>query len=94
MIGLIVISLTFLGLVILFSALQAMHIQPTVLRRKQLIRMVLATLAGGVEMLVDLAGLGKYTLVLDGGALLQLGLVLVPGRGVKVNGRQTSKSTR
>ena len=88
LIGLIVISLTFLGLVILFSASQAMHTEPTVLLRKQLIWLVLATLAGGVAMLIDLAVLRQYTLVLAGGALLMLLLVLVPGLGVKVNGAQ------
>jgi cell division protein FtsW len=87
-IGLIVIALTFLGLVILFSASQAMHSDPTVLLRKQLIWLVIATLAGGVAMIVNLAVLRDYAFVLAGGAVLLLILVLVPGIGVTVNGAQ------
>ena len=87
-ISLIVISLTFLGLVILFSASQAMHADPTVLLRKQLIWLVIATLAGGVAMIVNLTALRDYAFILAGGAVLLLILVLVPGIGVTVNGAQ------
>jgi len=87
-IALSVISLTFLGLVVLFSASQAMHSDPTVLLRKQLIWLVIATLAGGVAMLVNLAALRDYAYILAGGAVLLLVLVLIPGIGVTVNGAQ------
>ena len=87
-IGLIVIALTFLGLVILFSASQAMHSDPTVLLRKQLIWLVIATLAGGLAMMVNLAVLRDYVFILAGGAVLLLVLVLIPGIGVTVNGAQ------
>jgi cell division protein FtsW len=87
-IGLIVISLTFLGLVILFSASQAMHDDPTVLLRKQLIWLGLAVVAGGISMVVNLDALRPYAYILAGGAVLLLVVVLVPGIGVRVNGAQ------
>jgi len=87
-IALIIISLTFLGLVVLFSASQAMHSDPTVLLRKQLIWLVIATLSGGLAMVVNLAALRDYAYILAGGAVLLLVLVLIPGIGVTVNGAQ------
>jgi cell division protein FtsW len=87
-IALVVISLTFLGLVVLFSASQAMHSDPTVLLRKQLIWLVVAALSGGLAMVVNLAALRDYAYILAGGAVLLLILVLVPGIGVTVNGAQ------
>jgi len=86
--SLIVISLTFLGLVILFSASQAMHDDPTVLLRRQLAWLGIATAAGAVAMIVDLEALRSYAFILAGGAGLLLVLVLVPGIGVLVNGAQ------
>ena len=56
-IALIVISLTFLGLVVLFSASQAMHSDTTVLLKKQLIWLVIATFAGAFTMIVNLDAL-------------------------------------
>ncbi|MDQ8195604.1 putative peptidoglycan glycosyltransferase FtsW [Coraliomargarita sp. SDUM461004] len=82
----IVIGLTFLGLVILFSASQSMHDDPTVLLRKQLIWLGVATVAGTLAMLVNLEALRAYAYVLAGIAILFLGLVLIPGIGVEVNG--------
>jgi len=82
----IVVGLTFLGLVVLFSASQAMHDDPTVLLRKQLVWLALATLAGGVAMIVNLEALRAYAYVLAAGAAVLLLLVLLPGIGVEVNG--------
>ncbi len=83
---LIVIGLTFLGLVILFSASQSMHADPTVLLKKQLIWLVLATIAGGIAMMVNLEALREYAYWLAAGSVLLLALVLIPGIGVEVNG--------
>ena len=83
---LIVIGLTFLGLVILFSASQSMHDDPTVLLKKQLIWLVLATIAGGIAMMVNLEALREYAYWLAAGSVLLLALVLIPGIGVEVNG--------
>jgi len=83
---LIVVGLTFLGLVILFSASQSMHADPTVLLRKQLIWLVLATIAGGIAMVVNLEALREYAYWLAAGSILLLALVLIPGIGVEVNG--------
>lgn len=82
----IVVGLTFLGLVVLFSASQAMHDDPTILLRKQLIWLALATLAGAVAMLVNLEALREYAYVLAAGSAVLLLLVLIPGIGVEVNG--------
>ena len=86
--SLIVICLTFLGLVILFSASQAMHDNPTVLLRKQLIWLVIATLCGTCAMLINLDALRPYVYLLAGGSILLLFAVLIPGIGVTVNGAQ------
>ncbi|MDP4611485.1 MAG: putative lipid II flippase FtsW [Opitutales bacterium] len=86
--SLIVISLTFLGLVILFSASRAIHDDPTVLLRKQAIWLVIATMAGAIAMIVNLEALRPYAFILAGGSILMLVLVLVPGLGVRVNGAQ------
>jgi cell division protein FtsW len=86
--SLIVICLTFLGLVILFSASQAMHDDPTVLLRKQLVWLVIATLAGGLAMMINLDTLRPYAYLLAGGSVLLLVAVLIPGIGVTVNGAQ------
>ena len=86
--SLIVFSLTFLGLVILFSVSQSMHEDPTTLLRKQAIWLVFATLAGVFTMIVKLEALRPYAFVLAGGSVLMLVLVLIPGIGVRVNGAQ------
>ena len=83
---LIVVGLTFLGVVILFSASQSMHDDPTVLLKKQLIWLVLATIAGGIAMMVNLEALREYAYWLAAGSVLLLALVLIPGIGVEVNG--------
>ena len=83
----IVVALTFLGLVVLFSASQAMHDgDSTILLRKQLIWLFLATLAGGLALLVDLEALRKYVYWLGLASIILLLLVLIPAIGVEVNG--------
>ena len=86
--ALIVLSLTFLGLVILFSATRSMYEDPTTLLRKQLIWLVLASCAGLLTYMVDLNKLRPYVFILGGGSVLMLVLVLIPGIGVTVNGAQ------
>lgn len=86
--SLIVISLTFLGLVALFSASQAMHDDPTVLLRKQLVWLVIAVIAGAITLFINLEALRPYVYWLGGFAALLLVVVLIPGIGVRVNGAQ------
>ena len=86
--GLVVISLTFLGLVTLFSASQAMHDAPSVLLRKQMIWLVIATFAGFLAMFANLNALRPYSFFLAGIAVLLLVAVLIPGIGTTVNGAQ------
>ena len=83
---LIVLALTFLGLVILFSATQSMYEDPMTLLRKQLIWLVIASLAGAFAFLVNLEALRDYAFILGGGSIVLLGLVLIPGIGLEVNG--------
>ena len=85
---LVVITLTFLGLVALFSASQAMHDDPAVLLRKQLIWLAIASIAGAFTMLINLDALRPLSYILAGGALLALLAVLIPGIGITVNGAQ------
>ncbi len=85
---LIVISLTFLGLVVLYSASRSLATDPTLLLRKQLIWLAIALFACGAAMCVNLSALRKHAYFLTGGAVFMLILVLVPGIGVRVNGAQ------
>ncbi len=85
---LMVLGLTFLGLVVLFSASQSMHSDPAILLKKQLIWLLFASFAGGLAFIVNLEALREYAYVLGIGAVLLLVLVLVPGIGVRVNGAQ------
>ncbi len=86
--GLIVISLTFLGLVTLFSVSQAMHDDPSVLLRKQVIWLVVAAFAGVLAMFINLDALRPYAYFLAGVSILLLVAVLIPGVGIAVNGAQ------
>ena len=63
---LVVISLTFLGLVVLFSASKSMGTDPTLLLRKQLIWLVVALIACGITMSVNLTALRDYVYWLAG----------------------------
>ncbi|MEM7790999.1 MAG: putative peptidoglycan glycosyltransferase FtsW, partial [Verrucomicrobiota bacterium] len=81
-------SLTFLGLVVLFSATRSMYDDPTILLRKQLVWLVVASVAGLIALLVDLEKLRPYAYILGAGAVFMLILVLIPGIGVRVNGAQ------
>lgn len=85
---LVVLCLTFLGLVILFSASQAMYDDPAKLLRKQVIWLGVAMFLGTVTLFVDLNALRPYVYILGGLSVLSLVLVMVPGIGVKVNGAQ------
>ena len=83
----IVMALTFLGLVVLFSASQAMYDgDSTILLRKQLTWLIVATMAGVLAMIVDLEALRKYAYWLGLASIVLLMLVLVPGIGIEVNG--------
>ncbi len=83
---LIVVALTFLGLVILFSASQSMHEDPTILLRRQVVWLLFACVAGVLAFVINLEALREFALVLAGGSVLLLILVLIPGIGVEVNG--------
>jgi len=87
-VSLIVVVLTFLGLVILFSASRSMYDDPTVLLRKQVLWLGFAVVAGMIAYVVNLDALRPFAFWLAGGAVLLLVLVLVPGIGVRVNGAQ------
>jgi len=63
-----------------------MYDDPTVLLRKQLIWLALATVAGGIAMIVNLEALRNYAYLLGAGSAILLALVLIPGIGVEVNG--------
>jgi cell division protein FtsW len=83
---LIVLGLTFLGLVTLFSVSQSMHEDPTALLRKQVIWLGIASLAGAAAWCVNLEALRQYAYLLGGAAAVLLALVLIPGIGIEVNG--------
>ena len=82
-VSLIVAALTFLGLVILFSASRSMYDDPTVLLRKQTLWLGFALVAGTIAYTVNLEALRPLAFWLAGGSVV---LVLVPGIGVEVNG--------
>ena len=85
---LIVILLTFLGLVVLYSASRSLATEPTLLLRKQLIWLGIALAAGTAVMVTNLSAVRNYVYWLAGGAVFMLILVLIPGIGVRVNGAQ------
>ena len=85
---LVVISLTFLGLVVLYSASRSLATDPTQLLRKQLIWLGIALIACVAVVFADLSALRKYAYLLAGSAVFMLILVLIPGIGVRVNGAQ------
>ena len=84
----IALTLTTLGLVMLFSAGAVTKSGPYALVSKQAIWLGLSIVAGGVSAFVNLELLRKRAWLLYGICALALVLVLVPGFGVKVNGAQ------
>lgn len=85
---LIVTILTLLGIIILFSASQAMHSNPTALLKKQMLWLVLGLGIGFFVFNLDLERIRPLVPIITGATLLLLVLVLIPGIGVKVNGAQ------
>lgn len=85
---LVVVSLTFLGLVVLYSASRSLAADPTLLLRKQLIWLGVAFIAFIAVVFTNLSTVRNYAYVLAGGSIFMLVLVLVPGIGVRVNGAQ------
>ena len=85
---LIVTILTVLGIIILFSASQAMHSNPVALLKKQMLWLVLGCIIGCFVFKLDLERIRPFIPIISGAALLLLALVLIPGVGVKVNGAQ------
>lgn len=85
---LIVALLTVLGMVILFSASQAMEANPTTLLKKQLIWLFISVVVATCIFKLDLEKIRPWIPWIGGGAVFLLLLVLVPGIGVKVNGAQ------
>jgi cell division protein FtsW len=81
-----VVSLLILGLTILFSASAAFRQGPYYYLNKQLIGVGLAAVACILASRIDLEGMRRYVWVIGVGALIALGLVLIPGIGVSVNG--------
>jgi cell division protein FtsW len=81
-----VVALLILGLTILFSASASFRQGPYYYLNKQLIGVVLATVACIVASRIDLEGMRRYVWVIGIGALVALGLVLIPSIGISVNG--------
>lgn len=80
------LSLTFLGLVILFSASASMRANAYFYLNKQLMGVFVAAGLCFVVSRVDLDYLRRYSWWIGGLCLLLLALVLVPQLGIKVNG--------
>ena len=75
---LIVTILTLLGIIILFSASQAMHSNPTALLKKQMLWLVLGLGIGFFVFKLDLERIRPLVPIITGAALLLLVLVLIP----------------
>lgn len=90
--GMIVVSivtiLTLLGIIILFSASQAMHSNPAILLKKQMLWLVLGLGMSFFVFKLNLEKIRPFIPMITGAALVVLALVLIPGIGVKVNGAQ------
>jgi cell division protein FtsW len=80
------ISLTFLGLIILFSASAAYKQGPFYYLSKQLLGVAMASAGCWLASRLDLEGMRKYVWFIGGVALFMLALVLVPHLGIAVKG--------
>jgi cell division protein FtsW len=80
------LSLTVLGLAILFSASAWMRTNAYFYLNKQVIGVIAAAILCFVVSRVDLAYLRRYAWWIGGISLLLLALVLIPGIGILVNG--------
>ena len=85
---LIVTILTILGILILFSASQAMHSNPAALLKKQMLWILLGIIFGFFVFRLDLERIRPLIPIITAAAMLLLAFVLIPGVGVKVNGAQ------
>ncbi|MFP4673022.1 MAG: FtsW/RodA/SpoVE family cell cycle protein [Opitutales bacterium] len=85
-VGCIVLMLTALGLVVLFSTSRSMNENPAELLRSQLTWLGVALACGVFVMLVNLEALRSYAYLLFLGSIVLLGLVLIPALGVEVHG--------
>lgn len=81
-----VAALTFLGLVVLSSAGKSLGGNPYFYFQRQTVWLVLALCAGIFTAFLNLETVRKGTWFYVAGALVLLGLVLIPGIGVSVNG--------
>ena len=86
LIVLCVLGLLILGLPILFSATAYFEGEPFYYLAKQLIGVVLATLACLVVSRIDLEGARRYVWIIGIGAVVVLVLTVIPGVGISVNG--------
>lgn len=84
----IVICLSTLGLIILFSASQEMYANPLSLIFKQILWMAIGLFLAYVTFRLNLEKIRPFIPLIGIIALLLLCMVLVPGLGVKVNGAQ------
>jgi len=87
--GLIVVcvmGLLILGLPILFSATAYFGKSPFFYLGKQMVGVVLATIACLVVSRIDLEGARRYTWIIGAGALVALLLTVISGVGISVNG--------
>lgn len=80
------VVLTCIGLAVLFSATQGLHSDPYFLLRRQIIWLGIALLAGAVAAFLDWNRLRPLSWLFAACTLFALGLVLIPGIGVEVNG--------
>lgn len=81
-----VISLTFLGLVVLASASQSFSQESISIFDKQLVRLGISLFAGIFTLFINLENIRKYIWILLVFAIFLLFLVLIPGIGISVNG--------
>ena len=84
----IVMCLSILGLIILFSASQEMYANPLSLIYKQILWMAIGLFLAYVIFRLNLEKIRPFIPLIGIIALLLLCMVLVPGLGVKVNGAQ------
>lgn len=80
------LSLSILGLTVLFSASVSLKADPYYYLTKQVIWFVLAAAACFLVTRIDLEGARRHVWLIGGGCLLGLLLVLVPHVGLSVNG--------
>ena len=81
-----VVSLTGLGLIILFSVTHSQYTDPYFIVQRQVIWLCLAVVAAAAAFFIDLEKMRAFVWLIAVSVIIMLALVLIPGIGLEING--------